>query len=178
MVVFARKAMHALLALACAFLAPTLGVYGMSLAAATLFVLFLAARTVRALDPLRYAERASDGELYFALGVLLTGVLVLSRCASCFAVGMLVLAVADPLASLVGRRFGSHTYRVFGELRTIEGSGACCVATWLLLFGVTSLSIATISVVAIMITGVEALAPRGSDNLAIPLITGLLVSVL
>ena len=88
-------------------------------------------------------------------------------------------AVADPAAALVGTRWGRRAYVANGERRTGEGSLAFCLAAFacvalpLGLFSphsaVTVVGVAAL--LAVAVAGVEAVSPRGSDNLFIPLAT-------
>jgi phytol kinase len=92
-----------------------------------------------------------------------------------YPVAVLALAVADAGGGVVGRRFGSHPFRVFGSLRTVEGS----VTTFALAVFVTAAVLLSRDaglapaaglavIVGLVVLVVEALSPRGIDNLTIP----------
>lgn len=103
---------------------------------------------------------------------------------------VMAMTWGDALASLVGRRFGAHRYTVFGHTRSWEGSAAMAaasvvaIALTLTFLPASTLSptsvplhpaqVAVMSVLAAAVaTGVEAIAPAGTDNLSVPLLSGL-----
>lgn len=120
-------------------------------------------------------ERRSFGDLCFPLGVGAAFVLTGGDPVH-FAVPVLTLTLADPAAAIVGTRYGRHSYRVAGDGKTLEGSAAffvvaaaCAVVTSVLL-GSGLVSLGAIVVFTLTVTVVEAVAPRGIDNLLIPVV--------
>lgn len=91
-------------------------------------------------------------------------------------VSILVMTVSDTLAALLGGRYGSIRYDVEGQIKTLEGSVVfffvtfLCVHLSLLLMTPTErLTCVLISlVIALLVTGFEAISYTGSDNLFIP----------
>ncbi len=124
--------------------------------------------------------RRTAGELWMPAGVALTFAVAGDRPAA-YVPALLVLALGDSAAAFAGRALGRRRYRVAHTIRTVEGSltlALCalpCVVLPLLLL--TSLPWRTALVwgtaVAALAACVEALAPSGSDNLALPLAVGL-----
>lgn len=97
--------------------------------------------------------------------------------------GILVLALGDAAAALVGRRLGRHRYRVGGSTRSLEGTGAMVVMSAVALFAATSLFPSAVSVPALLgvacLAGVlEAVSVWGIDNLVVPVGTAIALSVL
>ena len=96
---------------------------------------------------------------------------------------MMPMTWGDAQAALVGQRYGFHRYAVFGQTRSVEGSVAMLLWSWIptalalfilpLVLGTPSISplLALIygGATAIVCTLVEALSPWGIDNLTIPL---------
>jgi phytol kinase len=90
---------------------------------------------------------------------------------------LLVLAVSDALAAVVGTLATRRRYRVWGGTKTLEGSLAFAASAFLCVLlplsgsGMASLGDAfrQASLVALAAAGIEAVAPRGSDNLLVPL---------
>lgn len=89
---------------------------------------------------------------------------------------LLVLALADATAALVGTRFGRHKYFVNGDARSVEGSAAFCAVSFAVIAGSLSIhgagpghALAVALAVAPALTAVEAIATRGYDNLLLPL---------
>jgi phytol kinase len=106
------------------------------------------------------------------------------------AVGMMLMAWADGFADVLGRRFGTHKYRVMGTVKSIEGSLGFFVVGILASFVTISFFQAFAGVVitqpvlfisigiAAVATLIEALSPKGSDNLTVPIISSLLLYLL
>jgi phytol kinase len=91
-------------------------------------------------------------------------------------VPILILAISDPIAALVGKSFPLGKYKSFGKFKTLSGSSAFLVSAFLLcfflLYGLNSLplhkAIITALGVAFATSVAEALTHKGFDNLSIP----------
>ena len=92
------------------------------------------------------------------------------------ALGILIMTWGDGLAALIGQRFGTHKYKVFGAEKSWEGSLTMMLVSYLvsslILVGTQGNSWQTwvISLlVAVMATALEAVSFLGIDNLTVPL---------
>jgi phytol kinase len=154
--------------------------WAMLLLTGSFALVLLAARRFGLLGSLH--GRAGAGDLVYPAGIYAAFVLA-DGDALLFQVSVLVLALADPAAALVGRRFGRHRYRLAGVTRSLEGSlGFAATA-----FGITAVALAASGrlgtaaallcacVVAVVVASLEAASPPGLDNLAVPVGTLLLV---
>jgi hypothetical protein len=123
-------------------------------------------------------DRRSVGELYFPISVYL--LFVVARHQPVFyLIALSVLVFSDTAAALLGVAYGRHSYTVANDRRTLEGSAAFLLVTFLcvhvpLLLGTgigrgESLIIAT--QLALLVTSFEAISMRGNDNLVVPLAT-------
>lgn len=92
------------------------------------------------------------------------------------AVGIAAMSFGDGFASLVGVKYGKRNYNVSGDKKSIEGSTAMFIFTVLTItislvyygeLNFTKLTI--IPIVGLIATVVEGTAPKGLDNLAVPL---------
>lgn len=91
-------------------------------------------------------------------------------------IGILIMAWGDGLAALVGQRFGTHPYQIWGEKKSLEGSltmllVSYCVSVAVLL-AVQGPILATWIVPAMtaaVATGLESISKYGVDNLSVPL---------
>ncbi len=145
--------------------------------------IFLRYRIFSAMDP---KEGATAGTVYFAFSCTLLLALFHTNWELGFPRGYEYLAMAgimamtwgDAAAAIIGKRFGTHTFRVTGSSkRTIEGSIACFVATFiavaitLAILSPRSLSLLLISALAaaIVATLLEAYSPAGTDNVTVPI---------
>ncbi len=152
-------------------------------------LLFLGMRVVPRLSSgpgqvLKSVSRQSIGEFSFLLGVLSVFVIAADSVVI-YSIGILVLAVADTAAALVGVFYGHHTYEVPGGRKSAEGSAAfllmafLCVHVPLLLFTDTgrleTLLIALNAAVLLMLA--EADAARGIDNFVLPVLVVVLLKL-
>jgi len=166
-----RKSIHMLLGFFFAEASVFFPHYILFLFAYILFFALLFLRKTRVSLFLRSVPRVSYGEFFFVFGVLLT-LSITGGATHLFQLGMVVLAVADPCASLAGMYFGTHKYALFGEVRSLEGSFVCMLAASgvFLLFGY-SFVVAVIA--GCILALVEAVSCRGSDNFFLPVVTAL-----
>ena len=103
---------------------------------------------------------------------------------------IMAMTWGDAFASLVGIRWGRNFYQVFGHRRSWQGSAAmACVSFVAIVITLMALpgsclspssqSFGTVDVLrlaliaTVVATSAEALSPKGTDNLSVPLLTGL-----
>jgi phytol kinase len=148
--------------------------------------LLIYARRTGLLPSVTGVDRLTVGEVVFPLSICL--VLLLSSLTgekSFFVIAMLSLAVGDGLAGGVGKRWGLHTFRISGGMKSIEGSFAMFGATFL----ITMVVLCTVAgwspargaasglLVAAVVTIVEATIASGLDNLAVPIVCWLILAL-
>ncbi|MFZ4784548.1 MAG: hypothetical protein ACOYLH_03660 [Flavobacteriales bacterium] len=94
-----------------------------------------------------------------------------------FYLPILSLAFADPMAALVGKKWGVKSYSIMGHAKTYLGSLACACTAFVLCYTAIeaqwmtngTIYVAAFSgLYAVSIAFVEALSIRGYDNLTIP----------
>ncbi len=162
-----RKGVHVLLAFFFAAASVFLTQQVLFLFVGVLFVALILLRKTKFAQFLRGVPRVNSGEFFFVFGV--TSVIFLTGGAEyLFRIAMLILALADTSASLIGIFYGKHQYKVFGEIRSFEGSFACALVSMsiFLLFGYSFIA----SILAgTLLALVEALSCKGSDNLSLPI---------
>ncbi|MBI2265507.1 MAG: hypothetical protein HYU64_10095 [Armatimonadetes bacterium] len=121
-------------------------------------------------------ERESRGDLYFPISIYL--VFFLSRGNPVlYIISILVMTAADALAALVGGKYGTTRFDVEGNLKSLEGSLVFFLITFLcvhlpLLFLTDAGRVETVLIaliIALLVTGFEAISLSGSDNLFVPL---------
>lgn len=91
-------------------------------------------------------------------------------------IGILIMAWGDGLAALVGQRFGTHPYQIWGEKKSWEGSLTMflvsCGVSVAVLLAVQGPMLATwivAAITAVVATGLESISKYGIDNLSVPL---------
>ena len=123
-------------------------------------------------------DRKTYGAFYFPVAVAVLfwlghGKLVF------YSIAILVMTFADAFASLVGQSYGVFSYDVHGDKKTLEGSVAFGVVTFLcihiallLLTPLGRAECVLISlIVSLLVTGLESISFKGSDNLFVPFLT-------
>jgi phytol kinase len=116
------------------------------------------------------------GEIYFPVAVGLVFLLSAGDPIT-FCIPMLILALADAGAALIGQRYGTLRYAAGDGEKSLEGSAAFLIIAFLstqiplLLFTSTGRAESLIIAVtlALLVMLLEAVAWRGLDNLFIPL---------
>jgi phytol kinase len=153
--------------------------------------LFYRQQTFKAMD----TEESTPGTVYFAFSITVLFVLLWRTGGApdrvpIAAAAVMAMTIGDALASIIGVRWGKHTYTSFGHTRSWEGSAAMavasllCILLTLLLVPGSALSpnsvplsapLLAASVVAgtLVATVAEGLSPAGTDNLSVPLLSAL-----
>lgn len=137
---------------------------------------FLIGEKTKLLKSLHGVERKSRGSEYYPLAIWLVFVIAADR-PWLYLSAVLVLAVADASAALIGSRYGKHRYEVEDEFKSVEGSLVCFAVAFLVvllpLLLMTNLprDVAALSalLVAMLVTIFEAISLRGTDNLFVPI---------
>lgn len=86
-----------------------------------------------------------------------------------------ILALADPMAGIVGRYSRAKTMQIISESKSIVGTSAFMLTSVIVLVTLTDFTFLTIVVLSILIALSELFSWRGSDNLSIPWVAGLLL---
>ena len=142
----------------------------------TLITLFTVARRQGWLRAVLDVERDSAGERWFPVGVYLL-FLVGHRQPVFYLVALCALVISDTLAALLGRRYGMSQFAAGKGRKSLEGSAAFLLATFLgvhipllILTDIGRFETVMIAMqLALIATCLELIAERGSDNVIIPL---------
>ena len=138
------------------------------------------------------AERDGMGTVYYAMTLLILSVCLWGPLENYKNVwgpliglaGVAVMGYSDALASIIGRSVKSPSYRISTTTKTLAGSCAMCVTTFIIISGflvycaIPGWFLKAISI-AIIDTALEAISIKGTDNLTVPLATvGMLLLVI
>lgn len=169
-----RKLAHILAATSVAFLPYITSFTTIIWLSVLCFGIMLVSRYRHIFRSIHAVARTSYGELFFPIAIIIVAVLFPQ--AHTFTYAMLVLALADGLAGLLGSYFGRATYIVGESHKSYFGSTIFFVVTMLvtLIFN-DQLSIL---LVAATLTLVEAGSTKGIDNLLLPPLAAWLLTVL
>ncbi len=171
-----RKLVHAGGGVAAAFLPWVFTSHWTVLAMTAVLAALLSGPTRTLLPSVTSVERSSRGEVWFPIVVYL--LFVVGRHQPVFyLIALSSLAVSDTVAALLGRVYGRRAFTVEGSRKSIEGSAAFFLVTFLavhlVLLLATPLERAVCVIVALQIAlltaSAEAISVGGSDNLVVPL---------
>lgn len=141
---------------------------------AALFIPFMVvSRRVGLFPAVHGVKRATWGEVYFPLGVVLAAALFPQ--ATPYAYGMLVMGMSDSFAGLTGQRWGRRVYRLGTAHKTYVGSATFFATTFVLTGGALAVagslsasSLIVVPVLAALLTLVEGMSGGGVDNVVLP----------
>jgi dolichol kinase len=88
--------------------------------------------------------------------------------------GILLAGTADPVAALVGRRFGHRRWR---GGKSLEGSLAFLAVAFLVLLAVPGIGVAAAAVAALLVTAAEAPTLPVDDNIYLPALAAAVVGM-
>lgn len=140
-------------------------------------VLFITKRT-RLVQSVHDVDRSTNGEIYFPLALALTYLVAsITDTFAIYPVAILALTLGDTAAWLTGKLRGKYRYQIFGDWKSVEGSiamgltGTAIVIVFLFInYPDTAAQMLIIGPLAGTLGAVlEAISPRGTDNLTIPL---------
>ena len=128
-------------------------------------------------------DRNSYGTIAYGIAITTLLLLFWPTRADAVSAGVLVMALGDGLAGLIGRNVASPKWVLFGQTKSSVGTMTMAVVSGLVLIGLARWSGADLSLPAAlgmvaMATGMEQLSWRGLDNLSVPLSVGVLWSQL
>lgn len=143
-------------------------------------IVVLASKRFRLFESIHSVQRSTWGEVLFAAAVGILAVVTDDKWI--YTAALLQMSLADGLAAIVGVRFGGkHNYRIFGYKKSVIGTAAFFVASFLILLGyrlangAPDLNLALAAGIAAVASAGENLGVRGLDNLVVPLVVGLLL---
>ena len=128
-------------------------------------------------------DRNSYGTIAYGIAITTLLLLFWPTRADAVSAGVLVMALGDGLAGLIGRNVASPKWVLFGQTKSSVGTMTMAVVSGLVLIGLARWSEADLSLPAAlgmvaMATGLEQLSWSGLDNLSVPLSVGVLWSQL
>ena len=184
---FARKFVHIVIALFAATWAYYLSSTVIVFISLILVCIVILVKRYKLLQSFRAVNRVTYGEIWFPLGIGVSAIMFLNP--DVYAVAILHMGLADGMAAVIGVYLGKRAgqFKIRGSIKSIAGTSTFIavsfgiyLAFWtkadsLEIFS-QSLPLAVIISLssAILVATVEVLAPKGSDNIAVPVVAGVL----
>lgn len=128
-------------------------------------------------------EKTSYGTVFYPISFFILIILLWERHTAILIIAMLIMAIADAMAAIVGERVKQPIrYQFDGEPKSLQGSEVMLIATFLITMAgliifspLDNMTIGLVgrlwmaAIVAIIATACESISFRGSDNLTVPL---------
>lgn len=124
-------------------------------------------------------DRKSKGSEYYPFAISFIFYISQGRLWLYFT-SVLILTVSDAAAALIGKKFGKIKYTVVNdEKKSLEGSLVFFLITWAITTALLSAliplpliqSVLCAFIVAVLLTGIEAVSVGGTDNIFVPVLT-------
>ena len=177
-----RKAVHVILGLVFCLLPAVFSRGQIIFLAFFILGVFLAVRYFGLRFRTHRVPRQSHGEIYYALGLILSAFFFLPHHVLAFQYGILILALADAAASLAGSMFGQSKIAIFNNNKTWAGTDVFFIVSFLIFLflilfqGHGSLFVGVL--ITLILTLTEGFLTKGLDNLFLPLIASLLLKLM
>ncbi len=130
-------------------------------------------------------NKESLGTVYYAISLCILAIVTFGPLKNPLVglCGIAVMGYGDGLAAVIGQTVKSPEYKIRENKKTLAGSATMFLVTLIIIAGfltyneATNIAIKSI-LVAILMTIVEAVSIKGTDNITVPLITSLLAILL
>jgi dolichol kinase len=188
----ARKIIHILIGVWGAWLPLWLGWRSIIVLGIMLFLGVVLANHLKLFKSIHSIGRSTIGEYLFPVSMVL--IAIFFKNTIIFAAAMLELGVADGLAAVIGTRYGKKTvFKVFGQKKSKHGTITFFICSLFIIFWAiysfhasiigTSLTglVVTLflsSALSVVLTAAELMGIKGIDNITVPLITAISLSLL
>ncbi len=128
-----------------------------------------------------HPDRRSLGTIFYAVSVFILVSIFWGDNKSLFIITNLIMIIPDAMAAIIGERYAKDYFTPLGEKKSLIGAMTMLILTFTIVF-ISSYIFFSISIIdgivigiiiGIIATTAELLSIRGSDNLSVPLISGL-----
>jgi len=148
-------------------------------AAAAITLLALLNHRRRLLPAIEDVGRASYGTVAYGASITLLLLLFWPQRPDAVCAGVLVMALGDGLAGLLGRRLNSPSWQVLGQRRSLAGTATMALVSLAVLLALAAVvpaapGLPALALLALAATGLEQIALLGLDNLTVPVAVALL----
>jgi phytol kinase len=142
-----------------------------------IFIPIMYVSKIRKLFPsIHDVKRSTFGEIYFPLSILIVSLVFPET--RIFVYAILVMAISDGLASILGLKYGKKKYGIFSASKSYFGSTTFFICTTLIGILVLTTSLFNVLILAMFLTLIEAGLSEGLDNLVLPPVAAFLAQQL
>ena len=131
--------------------------------------MFKAVHTVR---------RATIGAEILPVGIMISTFFFLPENRTSFIYGILIVCFSDLMAELIGKKLKFYEYKIFGQKKSLGGSIAFFISTFLITSGMLvfleiDIIISHVMIISILLCLVEAVHTFGLDNFTLPVVSSI-----
>jgi phytol kinase len=185
---YTRKIAHVsigLISLVFIFLLDNVLLIGLLCAGGFAFLLFTRLRAT--LNFVHKVKRRSLGSVIYPMPFIICYIIAVHQNNMIFLyLPVLTFLLADSAATIVGLQLGGRSYTVFHQVKTLRGSLAFGITTFILTFfsiwlfmDMNHYTVLLVSfIIALMASAIEGISPFGLDNLTVPLFMVLAIKVI
>ncbi|MCF7885733.1 MAG: DUF92 domain-containing protein [Candidatus Marinimicrobia bacterium] len=163
---------------------------------ALLATMFIIANTIaiknKMMQGIHSAPRISYGTVFFPISYLVLILLFWRSAPGIIIISMLLLTISDPLAAIIGEKYGVTFNKYLHDEKSYKGLISVFISSFLLTLisliimsetgfidSISMLNIFVISIsVALIAVPAEAVSIKGTDNLSLPLLSAIMLSIM
>ncbi len=131
-------------------------------------VLLLFTKSFGLIKSIHAVGRKTLGEIYFPMGVILSAIIFLPHNMLAFQFGILIMAIADAMAALIGTSWGRHSFPVLKGKKSIEGSVSFFITSVIIWWFFHKQADYALLLIPFLLTCIEFFLLFGLDNLVLP----------
>ncbi len=170
-----RKVAHILSGISSALLPFVLSFTEIAILATIFIVVMFISKRSHIFTAIHGVKRQTYGEVYFPLAILISAIIFPIQLI--YTYGLLIMGISDGLASILGQAYKSKEFRLFkNHHKTYAGSGAFFVSATIIGCGLVGIfyifspiAMLMMIILAAALTIIEALSPKGMDNIFLPI---------
>ena len=178
-----RKFIHIVSGVTVAFLPLFMSFHQIAILGVLFIPVMILSKKKNIFSSIHNVKRQTYGEIYFPVAIAITAILFPQK--YLFMYGMLIMAISDGFASVIGQKYGKKTYELFNSKKSYIGSSVFLLCSifigYILLITLTSTnsidSMLICIACAIILTFVEGSLSFGLDNLFLSPISALLIEL-
>jgi uncharacterized protein (TIGR00297 family) len=133
-----------------------------------------------------HPDSQSYGTIFYAISVIILSFVFWDENKPIFIITNLIMIVPDALAGIVGEQYARRYFIPVKEKKSLIGAATMFIFAFIIVFSTLQnfyerpleIDIVSALIVSIIATVSELLSSRGSDNLSVPLLSGLFLSTL
>ncbi len=123
-------------------------------------------------------SRATIGAEILPVGIMISTFFFLPENRTSFIYGILIVCFSDLMAELVGKKLKFYEYKIFGQKKSLGGSIAFFISTFLITSGMliylgTDIIISHVMIISVLLCLVEAVHTFGLDNFTLPVVSSI-----